>query len=140
MCTCVQQTMWECNQCKYIKATTTITSTTTGSTHNIVGQITCNTRNLIYLVACQICSKQYIGETKRHLKKRIYEHIYSIRNNKPTPIAQHFNKPGHDISHFEASGLCKMYGTSTNSRRQCELKYITSINTLSPNGINRKDW
>jgi hypothetical protein len=130
----------ECNQCKYIKATTTITSTTTGSTHNIVGQITCNTRNLIYLVTCQKCSKQYVGETKRHLKKRIYEHIYSIRNNKPTPIAQHFNTPGHDISHFEASGLCKMYGTSTNSRRQCELKYITSINTLSPNGINRKDW
>ena len=128
-----------CNQCQYIIDTPTIVSTTTGKTRNIIGNIKCTTRNLIYIITCQKCMKQYIGETKRELKRRLYEHIYTIRNNKATPVAEHFNQPNHNLSHFKASGLCKMQSSSTQIRRKRELAYIIDFGTLSPNGINKKE-
>ena len=32
--------------------------------------LNCKSKNLIYLVDCKKCGKQYIGETKRHLHQR----------------------------------------------------------------------
>ena len=38
---------------------------------------TCETFNVIYLIQCRLCNLQYIGETKRRLKDRFNEHLYS---------------------------------------------------------------
>ena len=35
------------------------------------------TFNVIYLIQCRLCNLQYIGETKRRLKDRFNEHLYS---------------------------------------------------------------
>ena len=32
--------------------------------------LNCKSKNLIYLIDCKKCGKQYIGETKRHLHQR----------------------------------------------------------------------
>ena len=32
--------------------------------------LNCKSKNLIYLVDCKKCGKQYIGDTKRHLHQR----------------------------------------------------------------------
>ena len=37
----------------------------------------CNTKYCIYIVRCKHCNQIYVGETKRLLKKRIHEHLYS---------------------------------------------------------------
>ena len=34
------------------------------------GYISCNSKNLIYLIQCKKCHSQYIGETKRKLNER----------------------------------------------------------------------
>ena len=36
-------------------------------------------RDVIYKVPCQDCDMQYIGETKRTMKKRLTEHRYAVR-------------------------------------------------------------
>ena len=36
--------------------------------------------NLIYIINCSECGLQYIGETKRPLRQRMYEHFKSVRN------------------------------------------------------------
>ena len=36
----------------------------------IHGALNCKSKDLIYLIECKKCGKQYIGETKRHLHKR----------------------------------------------------------------------
>ena len=128
-----------CNQCQFITENNTITSSVTGKVHNVIGEISCNTRNIIYIITCQKCTKQYIGETKRELKKRIYEHIYTIRSHKPTPVSEHFNQIDHNLSHFKASGLFKVNTKNTRKRRLCEQKYITEFNTLAPKGINQRE-
>ena len=41
---------------------------------SITSHITCNAKNVIYMVQCNRCNLQYIGETKRRLKDRFNEH------------------------------------------------------------------
>ena len=54
--------------------------------------ITCDTKNLIYIIQCNRCNLQYIGETKRRLKDRFNEHRRTIDNpnskTKPTTAAE----------------------------------------------------
>ena len=53
----------------------------TGATCQIKSHIICNTKNLIYMIQCNRCHLQYIGETKRRLKDRFNEHRRSVDKN-----------------------------------------------------------
>ena len=55
-----------CITCRYITdGRTNYTFSATGETRTIRDRIDCNSRNLIYMIHCLRCNKQYIGETKR---------------------------------------------------------------------------
>ena len=66
-------------------------------TFNIHGHITCNSTNLIYIIICSKCQKQYVGETGKKLKIRITEHLCNIRKHTNTIIGLHLNTLGHTI-------------------------------------------
>ena len=78
------------------------TFSTTREERRITDSLSCKSKNLIYLIECKKCGKQYIGETKRQLNERFGEHRRSILNHNqiinPTPISEHFNQPGHSIN------------------------------------------
>ena len=58
-----------CLTCNYINdGLTNYTFNSTGETRLINHYIDCNSKNVIYMVQCNNCHKQYIGETKRRLK------------------------------------------------------------------------
>ena len=43
----------------------------------------CELSNLVYLINCPKCGGlQYIGETKRPLRQRMYEYFISVQNKK----------------------------------------------------------
>ncbi len=69
----------------------------------------CQSNNLIYLISCKKCLAQYVGETHRTLGERIYEHLYSIRKNHDTPVAEHFNSPGHSTQDVEVEVISYVY-------------------------------
>ena len=55
----------DCATCPYItNGLKHYTFSSTGETRNITSHITCKTKNLIYMVQCNRCHLQYIGETK----------------------------------------------------------------------------
>ena len=64
--------------------------------------VNCKSRNLIYLMHCTKCKKQYTEETKRQLNERFRKHRRSIQNHDelicPTPVSTHFSQPGHSIN------------------------------------------
>ena len=119
-----------CNQCPYTPVSaSSITSHTTGYTHQITTPINCNTERVIYAWKCTKCKvnfsintnnkipdnsnhrnieedSNYIGRTTRKFKKRIYEHINYINvRNLEEPSAQHFCKPGHKVHNILAVGI-----------------------------------
>jgi len=54
----------------------------------------CNSNNIIYLIPCNKCHKQYVGQTGRKLKDRLNNHRSSIKLNNNNPISKHFNDIG----------------------------------------------
>ena len=84
-----------CATCPYMTdGLTSYTFFSTGETRTIKSNLTCDTKNLIYMIQCNRCNLQYIGETKRQLKDRFNEHRRTIDNpntkSKPTTAAEHF--------------------------------------------------
>ena len=61
---------------------------------SLASNITCNAKNVIYMVQCKRCNLQYIGETKRRLKDRFNEHRRAVDKtnikSKPTTVSEHF--------------------------------------------------
>ena len=74
------------------------------SNWNIVTKADCNTKNLVYLIQCNIskCNQRYIGETKNSIKDRMSDHIGYARSKKlDQATGSHFNKPGHSVANMQ---------------------------------------
>ena len=109
----------------------------------ITDYISCNSKNLIYLIQCKKCHSQYIGETKRKLNERFGEHRRSILNHhqllNPTPVSLHFNQPGHSINDVQLIPLELIRSKRDSVRKAREAHLINKAKTLHPLGINRRD-
>ena len=77
----------------------------TGETRTIHDRIDCNSKNLIYIIHCLRCNKQYIGETKRRLKDRFNEHRRPVDrptpSSRPTAVSEHFLSDNHSPNDIE---------------------------------------
>ncbi len=65
----------------------------------------CNSKEFIYFIYCNLCNSFYIGESKRLVKDRIGEHLNGIKNFVPykkhhTSVGTHFNLTGHSLNNF----------------------------------------
>ena len=96
---------------------------------------TCTSSNLVYCIICSRCGDLYIGETKRKLAERLREHLQDIRkNNRTSPVAQHFSRQGHSI---EDVSVCVLTTCgSENIRKTKEMELINRLGTLDPLGMN----
>ena len=52
-----------CEVCRNVNETSTFTSTVTGETYIINNRFNCNRRCLVYLLTCNMCKIQYVGQT-----------------------------------------------------------------------------
>ena len=83
------------------------------------------TKNLIYMIQCNRCNLQYIGETKRRLKDRFNEHRRTIDNpntkSKPTTVAQHFlSSPNHTANDMQLIPIEKVFSDRDSIRKARE--------------------
>ncbi len=73
-----------------------------------VDKSNCNSKNVVYIVKCKLCTQFYIGQTI-NIRDRIKQHLRSIRKFKifihyTSEIGIHFNKYGHNfLNDFEFS-------------------------------------
>ena len=104
-----------CATCPYISdGLTSHTFFSTGETRTIKSNLTCDTKNPIYMIQCNRCNLQYIGETKRRLKDRFNEHRRTIDNpntkSKPTTAAEHFlSFPNHTANDMQLIPIEKKF-------------------------------
>jgi hypothetical protein len=108
-----------------------------------VKTVSCELSNIIYCITCKICKLQYIGETGRPLRQRIYEHLYSITKSvtRDTPVSRHFHLPHHGpndlVFHIiEDCNLLLENNDPTSQRKRREMFWIWTLKTIHPYGIN----
>ena len=98
----------------------------------------CKSSNIIYLITCTKCKKQYIGCTSQQLNTRINHHRTSIQNRKPSYIHKHFNLPDHSISNLKVQPIDKptKQNMSLKDLHNLEQYWINTLRTLTPYGLN----
>ena len=133
-----------CLTCPYIEdGRTTYTFSNTGEVREIKQHINCKSTNLTYMIECQKCKKQYIGETKRTLRERFTEHRQATNNpshaNATAAVPTHFNLPDHSIKDMKLIPLELQPKNNASRRKAREAYFIEKGQTLTPHGINRRN-
>ena len=135
-----------CATCPYTShGLTNYTFFSTGQTHPIKSNLTCETKNLIYMIQCRNrCNLQYIGETNRRLKDRFNEHRRTIDNpnaiSKPTTAAEHFlTAPNHTANDMQLIPIEKVHSKRDSVRKAREAFLISKGRTIDPHGINIRE-
>jgi hypothetical protein len=123
----------KCATCEHLITTNHFTSTTTRKSYRIRQSYSCNSENIIYLITCSKCKKQYVGSTKNPLKVRINHHRSSIFRKEKRYISVHFNFPDHNIRNLKVQVIDS---TTSNELLKLEKYWIDTLKTRIPNGQN----
>ena len=112
---------------------------------------TCNTSNVVYLITCNTCHLQYVGETAQNLNLRFAKHRRCMNGNVNSKSCKHLS------DHF-SKGLCKNSNYTVQSienvsgngrtargaldpgvvvvRRKTESEWMLKLRTVFPYGLN----
>ena len=84
-----------CRLHNIIKTKTTFKCPQTKTEYQIRTDLNCHSVNVVFLITCNLCKKQYVGQTQNQLQIRTGCHKYNIRLEVDTPAANHLNLPDH---------------------------------------------
>ena len=126
-----------CKICPYISEGRTVGSKNTTAEAILSNVVTCDTTYVVYVISCCKCGAQYIGETKRALKKRISEHIsYIEKNIEATGL--HFNTRGHKLADMMVQVIEKVSPETKPLLEIREKFWIQKFGTKFGIGLNKQ--
>ena len=126
-----------CKTCAHIKTGTRFDSATTGETFHVRATANCKTRNVVYLIECRICNKQYVGETENALHLRMNGHRSDYnRKLSDKPVARHFNSVGHTFDDLSVMVIEQLWKDDASRRKLRESYWIHTLGSLTPQGLN----
>ena len=126
-----------CSACPYINTGSEI-RIDKGNTWKITKKLTCDTFNCIYLVSCDKCGKNYIGETGRIMKHRLAEHRGYVNNQVlSVSTGEHFNLPGHSLANIKVTIIEQVKKNDIMYRKEREKYFINKFNSYYE-GLNRE--
>ena len=107
------------------------------------GRLDCNTKNVVYLISCKLCTIQYVGETKNSIKERFRGHKASILSeNSNQLIHQHFFRDHHGLNNIVIVPIEKIECLNGNDRsltkirKEREAYWQKMLQTMYPLGLN----
>ena len=110
----------KCSVCPFIQEGKIVKATSTNFKVDINSSVDCSTTNVIYLLGCDKCPQQYIGETERMLRDRFLEHKgYANTNNQTKATGCHFNQKGHSVSNMKITVIEKVFNNFENREKKC---------------------
>ena len=126
-----------CQTCKIMRPLQTFKSML-GATSSIKGTFSCKTMNAVYLISCEACKKQYVGETRQAFNKQVNLHRSDWKTRKfdRSSVAEHFSAARHS---FEDVELCVIEAKETwsdSQGKEREPYWIRRLCTVQPSGIN----
>ena len=100
-------------------------SPVTGKVHRIKASADCKTSNVVYVIECNKCAIQYVGETENALHIRINDHRSDIKNRRlEKPVAEHFNSVGHFLDDLSIFAVEKIHQEDASFRKAKENYWI----------------
>ena len=90
-----------CLCCDKMVSTNTASASFSSFELKILGNYTCQSKNVVYMIECSICSKQYIGQTSTQFNIRINNHKSHCKTQKHLSISKHVNEEQHHFSNFK---------------------------------------
>lgn len=133
-----------CECCLYVKTASDFSSRHCDTDCPITGKITCDSKNIVYLIECKKCGEQYVGETSKTLRARLTDHISNINCYNDTSVAQHFNQFSHDgVTDILVTPIVQLpdFGSKVKNslaRRKIESYFIRRLKSMAPDGMNEK--
>jgi uncharacterized protein (UPF0297 family) len=131
-----------CKLDEFLPNQNTFTSFQNKSKFQLQSNLDCDSENVIYLISCKLCQKQYVGETKCPLRWRATRHLSDIRLEEDTHVSEHFNLPDHlvlrdfEIMPIEQPPLSDTAEETDKQRKLRESFWIKELETQWPRGIN----
>ena len=126
-----------CNTCPFLEETRNFVSHTTHQTYAIKQNLSCDSRNVIYLISCKKCGKQYVGQTSLTLRDRFTRHRFDINHKENKSVANHFNSTDHSLKD------CVIFPIEAVDKEEFLTKrenyWIQKLQTLSPCGLNLQE-
>ena len=119
--------------CKHMNTSQVISSKEKHS-YPIRGNFNWKSNEIIYVMTCNICSIQYVGETSNSMNCRCRGHESSIRTNKDHPVAIHYRSYNHTIDDYSITIVDQE--KDKNRRLRLEEAWMTLLNHLTPRGLN----
>ncbi|CAN7997262.1 unnamed protein product, partial [Ixodes hexagonus] len=123
-----------CLVCKHMTTTKTAHSTGSQFSYSINGNFDCDSSNVVYLLQCTACDKQYIGQTATPFRIRFNNHKAHVASLPSLPLSRHMTIPGHSNEGLSVTIL--QSGFRSHYEREIRESYlILKFNTVST-GIN----
>ena len=126
-----------CATCNKVKCCKEVIGHHTQYCFKIRSQLNCQSKYIIYMLECQKCGIQYVGQTSNSLNARVIAHMTDIKKKKDTTVAVHFNSAGHSSQDVRCVAMCRT-SEDLNTRMRHEEAIITLMRTYPPGGINVK--
>lgn len=119
-----------CKICAHMTTSLSPHSTASGFSLKIRGNFGCDTPNVIYLLECSACNKQYIGQTETSFRLRFNNHKAHASSLPNLPLSKHVALPGLSFSMIKATILES--GFSSHRDREFRESYlIHKFNTIT---------
>lgn len=124
----------QCGTCKQLTQRSHYSSFQTKQYYEIPDIYSCDTTGTIYLLECQLCNKQYIGETHTTLRNRIKHHRNMYKTATNRPIYHHIHQHQSDFTIYSITIIDRVQDTPR--RKHKEMEYINLLKTNVPFGLN----
>lgn len=100
--------------------------------------VSAKSSNCVYLIWCESCGSQYVGETGNTMLTRFTQHRHNIctAGGPCTPLVNHFLQ--HGWHNLVATVLQTNPRWSVAQRRRAERDWISKLDTLQPFGLNER--
>ena len=133
-----------CEVCLNVNETSTFASTVTGETYIINHKFNCNDKCLVYLLTCNCCKKQYVGQTidEFHFRWNNYETNCRKHQRSKSCMEQHlydhFCSSNHNcfISYVSVTIIER---TDPSDPHKREDYWRSTQKTMAPFGLNFKE-
>ena len=135
-----------CEICHILHQGDIFESSNTGKQYKINFLFNCNSRNVVYLLTCKICEKQYVGSTVSKFRSRFNQCKCNInlcgkgqRSFMQEPLIDHFFSNKHNGSHKDIKCGLLTIATQTTQNVEKISGFITWI-LFFHEGLIRENW